>query len=122
MALSSSILLQRHGHREEVVVQVGNYLEDSLHWTRAEFSFTPMSSTVLQRKVDGLEPLAICLGLLLVPVVPIGINLAVVLVDYVLELLFDGSRLDAVEFFLGERPRLLVATGLLVARPYCSSE
>ena len=93
MALSSSILLQWHGHREEVVVQVGNYLEDSLHWTRAEFSFTPMSSTVLQRKVDGLEPLAICLGLLLVPVVPIGINLSVVLVDYVLELLFDGCRI-----------------------------
>ena len=53
-----------------------------LHWTRAVF-FLPMWSINQQQKVNGLEPLTLRLGLLLVPAVPIGINLAVELVDCV---------------------------------------
>jgi hypothetical protein len=71
-----------------------------LHWIRVVFFLTPMSINDLQQKVNGLEPLALRLGLLLVPAVPIDINLAVELVDCVIELFFDGGRLDAVEFFL----------------------
>ena len=108
--------------REEVLVQVGNYLEDvvALDQGRILLNANVEYRRSVQRKVDGLEPLGLCLGLLLVSVVPIGINVAVELVDYFLELLFDGGRLDAVEFFLGERPRLLAVMGLLarlIVRP-----
>jgi hypothetical protein len=79
-----------------------------------------MSSINQQQKVNGLKPLALRLGLLLVPAVPIGINLAVELVD-VIELLFYGGRLDAVEFFLGEAGAF-GGDGLLVRLLVCRSE
>lgn len=91
-----------------------------MHWTRAVF-FLPMWSINQQQKVNGLEPLTLRLGLLLVPAVPIGINLAVELVDCVIELLFDGGRLDAVEFFLGEAGAF-GGDGLLVRLLICRSE